>query len=202
MKNNTLNTSQVTELLYQALETEKGGVQIYATALRCAVNEDLKEEWNKYLEQTKEHVQIVSDVLKGMNLDTEVETPGRKIVRHIGDSLVQAMEMALRGPDLAAAQIVAAECVTLAETKDHLNWGLIGEIGKNSGVEAAALLKQAHDQVEPEEDEHLYHTSGWTRELWIEALGMPAVLPPPEEEQDVETAIEAAQAKKSRAKKA
>lgn len=110
--------------------------------------------------------------------------------------------MALRGPDLAAAQIVAAECVTLAETKDHLNWSLIGEIAKNSSGDARAVLKQAHEQVEPEEDEHLYHTSGWTRELWIEALGMPAVLPPPEEEQDVETAIEAAQAKKSRAKKA
>lgn len=202
MKENTLNTNHVTELLYQALETEKGGVQIYTTALRCALNEDLKKEWNKYLEQTKAHVQIVSDVLKGMNLDLEVETPGRKIVRHIGDSLVKAMEMALRGPDLAAAQIVAAECVTLAETKDHLNWGLIGEIAKNSTGDEATLLKQAHDQVEPEEDEHLYHTSGWTRELWIECLGMPAVLPPPEEKQDVETAIEAAEAKKSRAKEA
>ncbi|MBA2705138.1 MAG: hypothetical protein H0U60_14975 [Blastocatellia bacterium] len=202
MKNNTLSTSHVTELLYQALETEKGGVQIYTTALRCALNEDLKKEWTEYLEQTKTHVQIVTDVLKGMTLDPETETPGRKIVRHIGDSLVQAMEMALRGPDLAAAQIVAAECVTLAETKDHLNWGLIGEIAKNAGSDEAELLQQAHDKVEPEEDEHLYHTSGWTRELWIEALGMPAVLPPPEEEQDVETAIEAAQAKKSRAKKA
>ncbi|MEO8435714.1 MAG: hypothetical protein ABI596_12520 [Pyrinomonadaceae bacterium] len=200
MKNNTVSTSHVTELLYQALETEKGGVQIYTTALRCALNKDLKEEWNKYLEQTKAHVQIVSEIIRGMNLNTEVETPGRKIVRHIGDSLVQAMEMALRGPDLAAAQIVAAECVTLAETKDHLNWGLIGELVK-SGAGADAL-KEAYEQVEPEEDEHLYHTSGWTRELWIEALGMPAVLPPPEEEQDVETAIEAAQAKKSRAQKA
>ena len=202
MKNNTLNTSHVTELLYQALETEKGGVQIYATALRCALNQDLKEEWNKYLEQTKTHVQVVSDILKSMNLDLEVETPGRKIVRHIGDCLVQAMEMALRGPDLAAAQIVAAECVTLAETKDHLNWGLIGEIAKNATGEGAAVLQQAHDQVEPEEDEHLYHTQGWSRELWIEALGMPAVLPPPEEVEQVETAIEAAQAKKGRAKKA
>lgn len=202
MNTNALSTSHVTELLYQALETEKGGVQIYSTALRCAINDDLKKEWNKYLEQTKTHVQVVSEILKAMNLDTEVETPGRKIVRHIGDSLVKAMEMALRGPDLAAAQIVAAECVTLAETKDHLNWGLIGEIATNSSEDAAALLKQAHDQVEPEEDEHLYHTSGWTRELWIEVLGMPAVLPPPEEKQDVETAIEAAQAKKSRAKHA
>lgn len=201
MKNNTVSTNHVTELLYQALETEKGGVQIYTTALRCALNKDLKEEWNKYLEQTKTHVQVVSDILTAMNLDLETETPGRKIVRHIGDSLVQAMEMALRGPDLAAAQIVAAECVTLAETKDHLNWELIGEIAKTS-TNGAEALQQAHDQVEPEEDEHLYHTSGWTRELWIEALGMPAVLPPPEEEQDVHTAIEAARAKKSRAQKA
>jgi len=201
MKNNTLSTSHLTELLYQALETEKGGVQIYSTALRCALNEDLKQEWNKYLEQTKEHVQVVSEILKAMNLDTEVETPGRKIVRHIGDSLVQAMEMALRGPDLAAAQIVAAECVTLAETKDHLNWELIGQITK-SAADESGVLKQAYDQVETEEDEHPYHTSGWTRELWIEALGMPAVLPPPEEEQDVKTAIEAAKAKKSRAKSA
>jgi hypothetical protein len=176
-------------------------VQIYTTALRCAVNKDLKEEWNKYLEQTKTHVQVVSDILTGMNLDLETETPGRKIVRHIGDSLVQAMEMALKGPDIAAAQIVAAECVTLAETKDHLNWELIGEIAKTSTTGAEAL-QAAHDRVEPEEDEHLYHTSGWTRELWIEALGMPAVLPPPEEEQDVHTAIEAARAKKSRAQKA
>jgi rubrerythrin len=201
MKNNTVSTNHVAELLYQALETEKGGVQIYTTALRCALNQDLKEEWNKYLEQTKTHVRVVSDILTDMNLDLETETPGRKIVRHIGDSLVQAMEMALKGPDLAAAQIVAAECVTLAETKDHLNWELIGEIAKTS-TNGAELLQQAHDRVEPEEDEHLYHTSGWTRELWIEVLGMPAVLPPPEEEQDVHTAIEAARAKKSRAQKA
>jgi len=51
--------------LYQALETEKGGVQIYTTALRCAVNKDLKKEWSEYLEQTKTHVQILSDILSG-----------------------------------------------------------------------------------------------------------------------------------------
>lgn len=198
MKNNTLLTNHVTELLYQALETEKGGVQIYTTALRCAVNEELKEEWQKYLDQTKDHVQVVSEVLKSLALNPETETPGRKVVRHIGTSLVKAMEMALRAGDPQSAQIVAAECVTLAETKDHLNWSLIGELARKADGEAGDLLQEAYDQVEPEEDEHLYHTQGWTRELWIEALGMPAVLPPPEEEQDVETAIEAAQAKKGR----
>jgi rubrerythrin len=196
MKNGKLDSARVVDLLYQALETEKGGVQIYTTALRCAVNSELKQEWNEYLEQTKEHVQLVSDILTEMNLSLDTETHGRKIVRHIGESLVKAMEMALKGPDLAAAQIVAAECVTLAETKDHLNWGLIGELAKNDF--STGVLSEAHEQVEPEEDEHLYHTQGWTRELWIEALGMPAVLPPPEEAQDVKNAIEAARAKQTR----
>ena len=198
----SLNTAEAVELLYQALETEKGGVQIYTTALRCAINDDLRKEWTEYLEQTKQHVQIVAGVLRQMNLDVDAETPGRRIVRHIGESLVKAMEMALRGPDLRAAQLVAAECITLAETKDHLNWGLIGELAKNSTGKTNSALKEAHDQVEPEEDEHLYHTGGWTRELWIETLGMPAVLPPPEETKDVKTAIEAARAKQSRKTKA
>ena len=189
---------EVHELLYQALETELGGVQIYQTALRCAVNDDLKKEWEEYLEQTHNHVRVVENVFTRLELDPEVETPGRLIVRHIGESLVKAMEMALDGGKPEAAQLVAAECVVLAETKDHLNWELIGELAKKAKGEKGSALKEAHQEVEDEEDEHLYHTTGWTRELWIEALGMPAVLPPPEEEKDVKTAIGAARAKRAR----
>jgi len=191
-----------TDLLYQALETEKGGVQVYVTALRCAVNQDFRNELNKYLEQTKNHVQILTDILNTLELDPDAETPGRKVVRYIGTSLVKAMEMALRSTDPQSAQIVAAECVVFAETKDHLNWELLGEIAKNADEAEAALIMPAYEQVEEEEDEHLYHSQGWTRELWIQALGMPAVLPPPEEERDVTTAEDAAKAKKARAKKA
>jgi len=68
--------------------------------------------------------------------------------------------------------------------------------------ETAKVLKDACERVEPEEDEHLYHTKGWARELWIESLGMKAVLPPPEEVKDVDTAIGAARAEKARTKMA
>jgi ferritin-like metal-binding protein YciE len=190
---------QLHELLYQALETELGGVQVYTTALRCVVNEELREEWEKYLEQTQNHVRIVQDTMTALGLDLETQTPGRQVVHHIGESLVKAMDMALSAGEPAAAQLVAAECVVLAETKDHLNWELIGEAAKKAKGETAKALKEAHDEVEDEEDEHLYHTTGWTRELWIESLGMPAVLPPPEEVKEVETAIGAARAKQARA---
>jgi rubrerythrin len=194
-----MKQEQLRELLYQALETELGGVQIYTTALRCVVNEDLKEEWEEYLEQTQNHVQIVQDMMVELGLDLKTQTPGRQVVHHIGESLVKAMEMALKAGEPAAAQLVAAECVVLAETKDHLNWELLGESARKAKGETAKALKKAHDEVEDEEDEHLYHTTGWTRELWIESLGMPAVLPPPEEVKEVETAIGAARAKHARA---
>jgi len=193
-----LKTEQLNELLYQALETELGGVQVYTKALTCAVNKDLKEEWQKYLDQTKHHVEIVRGVFDKVGLDPETETPGRKVVRHIGESLVKAMEMAKSAGNPEAAQLVAAECVVLAETKDHLNWELLGEVAKKEKGEKGKALQEAHDEVEDEEDEHVYHTTGWTRELWIDSLGMPAVLPPPEEEKDVKTAIGAARAKQAR----
>jgi hypothetical protein len=193
-----MKDEELRELLYQALETEQGGVQVYETALRCVVNEDLKKEWQEYLEQTRTHVQVVENLFTQLSLDPETETPGRLVVRHIGQSLVRAMEMALDAGKPEAAQIVAAECIVLAETKDHLNWELIGELAKKAKGEKGSALKEAHEEVEEEEDEHLYHTTGWCRELWIDSLGMPAVLPPPEEEKDVKTAIGAARAKRAR----
>jgi hypothetical protein len=193
-----MKKEQLNELLYQALETELGGVQIYTTAVECAVNSDLKVEWGKYLDQTRVHVKIVQNVFAELGLDPETETPGRQVVRHQGESLVKAIKMAQQAGDAAAAEIVAAECVVLAETKDHLNWELIGEAAKNASTNVAEILKEAHEQVEEEEDEHVYHTKGWTRELWIKALGMEAVLPPPEEVKDVKTAIGAARAQQAR----
>jgi rubrerythrin len=193
-----MKDEQVRELLYQALETEIGGVQVYTTALRCVENDDLKEEWEEYLEQTKNHVTIMEDVLTKLELDPTEETPGRKVVRTIGEALVEAMEMALADGQPGAAQLVAAEAVVLAETKDHQNWHLIGELSKKVKGEVAQVLKKAYEEVEHEEDEHYYHTKGWARELWIESLGMKAVLPPPEEVKQVETAIGAARAEKAR----
>jgi hypothetical protein len=133
-----------------------------------------------------------------MQLDAEEQTPGRKIVHDLGLALVSAMEAALGAGDPAAAQIVAGECVVLAETKDHMDWELIGQVSKKLTGADAKALKEAYNEVEDQEDEHLYHSRGWTRELWIEALGMKAVLPPPEERKHVKTAIGAARAEQER----
>ena len=193
-----MKQDELNQLLYQALETEQGGVHVYETALRCVVNDQLKQEWEEYLEQTQNHVRVVEELITEMGLDPETETPGRLVVRHLGHSLVKAMEMALGAGKPEAAQLVAAECVVQAETKDHLNWELIGQVAQKVKGSEGQALRKAHRQVEDEEDQHLYHNGGWTRELWIQSLGMEAVLPPPEEQKNVTTAIGAARAKNAR----
>jgi hypothetical protein len=188
---------QTEDLLYQALETELGGVEVYRVAILCARHEELKKEWTKYLSQTQRHVEIVRGLFEKLGLDPEAVTPGRLIVRDKGRGLISAMQKALKTAP-QAAQIVAAECVVDAETKDHANWQLLGALaGKATGT-AKTALSEAYEQVEDEEDEHLYHTRGWCRELWLEALGLEARIPPPEEEEDVKSASQAAETEKHR----
>jgi len=195
-----MEMEMVKELLLQSLEHEQGGVKIYETALKCAQNEELKEEWQRYHQETERHVQILHDVLSQMQLDPQEQTPGRKIVHDMGASFVAAMKAALGAGEPGMAECVAAECVVLAEEKDHSNWQLIGEVAKKmTGAEAKAL-KDAYQEVEDQEDQHYYHSKGWLRELSMKSLGMKAVLPPPEEKKHVKTAIGQARAEHSRTK--
>ena len=193
-----MDTKMVKELLLQSLEHEMGGVKVYQTALKCVVNEDLQEEWEEYLEQTEKHVQVLQDACLQLELDPEEQTPGRKITHDMGASLVAAMEAALGTGDKEMAQCVACECVVHAETTDHFNWQLIGEVSKKMTGAQGKALKEAYQEVEDEEDEHLYHSKGWLRELSLEGLGLKAQLPPPEEEKNVKSAIGQARTEQSR----
>jgi len=188
-------------LLYQNLETELGGVQVYTNAIRLAIDEGLRREWEKYLSETERHVEVARGLLKAAGLDPDAEVPARLPVRLIGETLVQAMMKSTAAGDPAAAQITAAECVVLAETKDHSNWELIAMLAKEVEGDLGAALAAASKEVEEQEDHHLYHTAGWARELRIQSLGLDPVLPPPEEEQNVASAIAAARAKKGREKR-
>jgi hypothetical protein len=186
------------DLMYQLLETEMGGVQIYRMALQCAVNEDLRKEWTEYLQQTERHVAVARALLSQLGLDPDAELPARTLCRHNGQALVKLMHEALAIGTPAEAQLTAAECVVAAETKDHANWELVQLLARKTEGTLGSVLTAAAEEVEEDEDHHIYHSAGWARELWVEALGLPAVLPPPEEQEDVDTAIEAAEAKESR----
>src|SRR5262245_66101223 len=82
-----IDRDHVRELVLQALETERGGIEVYEAALDCAVQHDLHDEWSRYLEQTRRHDRIVLGLCDTLGIDPDEETPGRAVVRHIGESL-------------------------------------------------------------------------------------------------------------------
>jgi hypothetical protein len=183
-----MNQEQVIDLLLQSLEHERGGIKVYEAALRCVLNADLRKEYEKYLGETRNHERILIGLCKALEIDPEAPTAGREVVRTVGSALVEAMDKARAAGKPEAAEIVACECVVLAETKDHLDWDLIGQLAQHGKGDGVAALKEAYDEVEDQEDEHLYHSKGWCRELWLAALGLEAMLPPPEEKRHVKTA--------------
>ena len=123
------------------------------------------------------------------------------MVRIIGSALVEAMNKAKAARRCTGCRTRRLRgCRALPRRKDHLDWELLGKCaGKLSGPRAKGTQGGVR-KVEDEEDEHLYHTKGWCRELWIASLGMKAVLPPPEERHHVTTAIGAARAEQASAK--
>ena len=200
MAKKSYNAEQLHDLVLQMMETELGGEQVYLTALQCVQNADLKKEWQEYLEETRMHQSVVRSLCEALGIDADAQTPSRKVVKHLGESLVKAMQLALKGGSATAAELAACECVVLAETKDHSNWELLGKVAEAATGATAKALKDAYDKVAQDEQHHLYHTMGWCREMWIQSLGMPAVLPPPEEVKQVETAIGASRAEQQRGK--
>jgi hypothetical protein len=79
----------------------------------------------------------------------------------------------------------------------RLERSVVKECGEHLEGSAGTVLAEAAAKIEDQEDEHLYHTKGWCRELWVKALGLTAVLPLPEEVQKVKTAIGTARAEQA-----
>ena len=193
-----MNPKNVEALLYQALETELGGEKIYEAAILAARNEDLLGEWTEYLAQTRQHQQHLRGAFAALGLDDKAAHPSRELVKAKGEFMVGAIRRAIAQLDPDAAQIFAGECVTEAETKDHLNWSLLEHVSQQGPARYKDALAGPVSEVITQEAHHLFHTQGWTRELWIKQLGFPAALPPPEEVKSVETQIGAGRAELQR----
>ena len=120
-------------------------------------------------------------------------------VKQVEELILQSLEHELGGIKIYTA---ALECAVneglkeewrtfLEETQSHVE---APETICSAMKIAADALQLACDQIEDQEDEYLYHTKGWCRELWLQSLGLKAALPPPEERRHVKTAIGAVRA--------
>jgi len=142
MDQGRVERDKLVELLLQALETEIRGAAVYRAALACTRKDELRDEWQAYLEQTEDHEHILTDLCVEVGVDPTRESAGREAVRHLGRSLVEAIEHVRARGGGELAELVAAECVVIAETKDRLNWEVIGEVRERSRAASVPRSKR------------------------------------------------------------
>ena len=167
------------ELLLQSLEHGRGVVLVYRTALECVVNGHLRREWETYFDKAENHVAILTRACIALGLDPGERTPGCEIVHHIGIGLVVAIKRAIATSDAQTAELVACECLVLAETRHHANWELLCACANALDDDSGRLLGDACGEIQDREDERLQRVRSWSRELWLQSLGLEARLPPP-----------------------
>ncbi|HVB05105.1 MAG TPA: hypothetical protein VNF07_02520 [Acidimicrobiales bacterium] len=138
---------QLSNLLVEALETERGEVSIYETALRCAVDVGLRSAWQDQAEVASRHAEIVEGAVAEVGVDSSVRTTTSAAVHYIEATLVHAMEMALESAPPGTAELVALECVSFAEARDRLNWERLSDAVNRIDGEAGAALKAVSAEI-------------------------------------------------------
>ena len=116
-----MQLDNLNEVVLRSLEHERTGIEVYRTALRCAVTSELRDEWDQNLSRTVRNERMLAEVCDVMDIDPDEETPDRQIVRQVGSFLVSAMREALENANPETAELIACECVVVAEARRYEN---------------------------------------------------------------------------------
>ena len=136
-----MQSDSLNDVVLRSLEFERTGIEVYKTALRCAVTEELREEWDQNLARTLRNERMLTEVCDVMDIDPDEETPDRRMVRQVGSFLVNAMFEALANAPAETAELIACECVVLAEAQRYEN---AQPVGTRSGTVRRARYGAPH----------------------------------------------------------
>ena len=152
--NAEINNSQMMNMLSEFLTVEQGGEELYEKALTLVFDPEVKSKFKEYLEQTRNHQKVLTNVIKRLGGNPKMQSPTAKLAEEKAQSLLKSMSKS--GLSKEQRQLNAIENIVLAETKDHADWELLGKIARqtNDG-ELRDVLMPAVKEVEDQEDEHL-----------------------------------------------
>jgi rubrerythrin len=156
--NAEISNSHMMNLLSEFLAVEMGGEKLYVKALTLVFDPEVKSKFKEYLDQTRHHQKVLTDIIKRLGGNPKMQSPTAKLAAEKGQALLRSMIKS--GLSKEQKQLNAMENIVLAETKDHSDWELLGKIARqtNDG-QLRDVLTPAVKEVEDQEDEHL----NWTR---------------------------------------
>jgi rubrerythrin len=166
-----VNKQVLLDKLSEFLMVEQCGWQLYRVVGSRATDKELKERYQEFGQETDRHRTILTSLIRDLGGDPDYVSPTARIAQAKSEALLQS---ALVSGPLSPEEREASdlENVVLAETKDHADWELLGQLAEQlpSG-KARKAIEVAVAEVGPQEDEHL----GWAQ-VKLAALGLTAIM--------------------------
>lgn len=164
---------QVVDLLGQALEAETGGAKVYEAAILSAHHEALRGFWAGSLARSRLRARALRRAFAQLDVQPDPATVGCDAVRRTQEFLAASIDGSRHSAPPASAQVIAAGCVVLAEARVDALWAVLRGVAKVLAGERGRALKAACEVAGGGPG-----TGPWARELWLQAIGLPATLPP------------------------
>jgi rubrerythrin len=173
-----VNNQVLLDKLSEYLMVEQCGWQLYRVVSERATDPELQAPYQEFGQETDRHRTILTGLIRDLGGDPDYVSPTAR--------LAQAKSEALLGSALVSGPLSEAEReandlenVLLAETKDHADWELLGQLADQlPNGKPRTAIEAAVAEVGPQEDEHL----GWAQTKLAE-LGLKAIMgetPPPD----------------------
>jgi rubrerythrin len=167
--NAQVSKSELMELLSEFLAVEQGGQQLYEKALELVFDSEVKTKFREFLKQTMTHQKVLTEIINKLGGNPRAQSHTAKIATQKAEALLRTM--GAPGLSRDQNQLNAMENIVLAETKDHVDWELLGKIARQTtDNQLREVLAPAAKNVEQEEDEHLNWTRKKLGELQMAAL--------------------------------
>jgi hypothetical protein len=129
---------------------EQGGVQLYEKALEELQHEMHRTQLEKFLDQTRRHVELCDEMMEAADADQSYGSPGAEAAERKARGLIST-EVPEELVDLNNF-----ENLVLAETKDHWNWETLSAVaGEVSEVNLKRVVSRAVREVQKQEVDHL-----------------------------------------------
>jgi rubrerythrin len=165
--------------LSEFLMVQQCGWQLYRVVGSRTTDPELQARYQEFGEETDRHRTILTQLIKDLGGDPDYVSPTARVAQVKSEALLQSVLVS--GPlSPEELQVSDLENVVLAETKDHADWELLGQLAEQlPNGKARKAIEAAVAEVGPQEDEHL----GWAQAKLAE-LGLKALTqePPPDPE--------------------
>lgn len=174
-----MNNQVLLDKLSEFLMVEQGGYQLYTVLAERTQIDDLRKQYLEFGKETSRHREILASMIQQLGGDPGYVSPLARVAQIRAENMLN-IHLVADGLSPLEEEAVGLECVLLAETKDHADWELLGQLAESlpAGADRDAVIA-AVQEVESQEDEHL----NWAREqsaLLATKMLMQEPEPPPE----------------------